>query len=98
MKKRHQNSGDTVYNTRQNFKPQHNETILSLQYCKLNRKKKESAQEWMGELNIKAIDCKCQKYDGRLEKKFINGLNDESIIAKIIKELTVLKDTCEVMH
>ena len=30
------------------FKPQHNETILSLQYCELIREKKESAEEWMG--------------------------------------------------
>ena len=31
-----------------------------------------------------------------LKEQFINGLNDDTIIAKIIKELTALKDTSKV--
>ena len=31
-----------------------------------------------------------------MKEHFINGLNDEIIIAKIIKEITALKDTTEV--
>ena len=30
------------------FKPQHNEMILSLQYCKLVRQQKENTKEWIG--------------------------------------------------
>ena len=36
------------------FKLQHNKNILPLQYCKLTRKQKENAKEWMGHLRLKA--------------------------------------------
>ena len=39
----------------------------------------------MGRLQI-------QEYDKGLKEQFINGLNNETITAKIIKELTALKD------
>ena len=29
------------------LKPEHNETLLSLQYCKLSRKSEQSVKEWM---------------------------------------------------
>ena len=88
-----QNSRRNACNTRQKFKPQHNETILSVQYFKLKRKSEESAWEWMGRLQIKAN--KYQIYDRRPKEQFINGLNDETT-AEIIKELTAQKDTSEV--
>ena len=34
-----------IYNVK--FIPQHNETILSIQYCKLSRVENETAEEWM---------------------------------------------------
>ena len=33
--------------------------------------------------------------DRRLKKEFINGINDETITTKVIKELIVLKDISE---
>ena len=50
----------------------------------------------MGRLKIKVTNCKYKEYDRRLKEQFINGLDDDTIIAKIIKELTALKDTREV--
>ena len=47
------------------FKQQHNETIWSLQYCKLKRKGLQYAQEWMGRLSIQATECKYQEYERR---------------------------------
>ena len=38
---------------KEQFRPEHNEMILSLQYCELHRKKKEPAQVWIGRLHIK---------------------------------------------
>ena len=38
-------------------KPQHNETILLLQYCKLSRDENDSAEEWMGCLGIKIVSA-----------------------------------------
>ena len=37
------------------------------------------------------MECKYQEYDGRLKELFINGLNNETTITKMIKELTALK-------
>ena len=42
----------------ENFKLQHNETILSVQYCKLIRQQSENAQEWADPLRIKMHECK----------------------------------------
>ena len=39
------------------FRPQHNETILSLQYCKLSRQSNENAEQWMGRLKLMAAEC-----------------------------------------
>ena len=47
-------------------------------------------------VQIKATECKYQEYARRLKGQFINDLNDETIIAMTIKELTVLKDTSQV--
>ena len=78
------------------FKPQHNATSLSLQYCKLNRKSGESMQEWMGRLQIKWQSANIRKMNRMMKKQSSNCMNDEAITAEIIKELIVLKDTSEV--
>ena len=44
----------------ENFKPQHNKTTLSLQYCKLIREERESTEEWVG----------CPKIKGNLARDF----------------------------
>ena len=90
-----QKSRRSVYYARRKIQTVAQNIILSLQYCKLKRKSRESVQEWMGRLHIMPY-CKYQEYDRRLKEKFINGLNSEAIIAEIIKELISLKDTSEV--
>ena len=68
---------------------------MSLQYCKLKRKVRNLPRNgWVDDK--KATDCNYQEYDIRLKEQFINGLNVETIIAEIIKELTTLSDTSEV--
>ena len=67
------------------FQSQHNETILSMKYCKLVRENRKSAEEW-----LKAII----KKDRRFKEHFINGIDD--MITEIIRELTVIKKTIEI--
>ena len=62
---------------KEKFRLQHNETILSLQYCKLQRKENESAQEWMGRHHIKVAECNYKEHNRQLKEQFINGINDE---------------------
>ena len=50
------------------FKPQHNEMILQLKYCKLVKKQSTNAEEWMGYLRIKENQCTCKEEDGRLKE------------------------------
>ena len=50
----------------------------------------------MDRLQIKVTYCKCQEYERRLKEQFTNGLDNETIIAEIIKELTDLNDTCDI--
>ena len=45
------------------LRPQHNETILSFQYCKLSRQGKEIAEEWMGRLRMNAAGGKYKEND-----------------------------------
>ena len=61
--------------------------ILSLQYCKLQRKENESTKELMGWLLIKAAECNYTDHD-RWLKEFINEINYERNYARNLKELT----------
>ena len=69
------------------FKMQHDETIVSLQYCKLVREE-ESAEELMDHLIIKANKCEYKERDGSLKEQFINEINDDDMMTEIIRELT----------
>ena len=69
------------------FRPQHNETILSLQYCTLGKQNDMTAEEWVGRLKIKATECKYKENDRRLKEQFINSISNEVITAEIIKDL-----------
>ena len=60
------------------FTPQHDEAILSLQYCKLLRHTDGSAEEWIGRLRITEIDQ-------RQRKQFINDINDHRMTVEIIR-------------
>ena len=59
------------------FKPQHNERILSLKYCKWIREENENAMKWMCYLRIKINKCGYRGKDRRIKEKFINGINDD---------------------
>ena len=61
------------------------------------RKEKSTICSRMDQLAvIKIIYSTYQEYDRRLKEQLINCLNNETTIAKIIKELTALKDTSEI--
>ena len=50
------------------FRSHHDETILSLQYCKWNTEDHETDEEWIGQLRVTANDCKyiftfCNTYE-----------------------------------
>ena len=62
-----------------NIKTQHNETIDSVQYCKLEREQKENAEEWMGYLRLQANGSGYKKKTEDKEK-FRNGISDEEMI------------------
>ena len=62
-----------------NFSPQYNETIRSLQFCKLVRQYDESTEEWMGRLRIAAIEYRYKELDGQLKEKFIHELSDSDV-------------------
>ena len=70
------------------FKPQFNETIKSLQFRKLYRVKDESAEEWMGRLQVAEAECNYRDVDRQLKEQFIHGLNDKSMLDEVIRELT----------
>ena len=68
-----------------------------LQYCKLAREQNESMKEWTGHLRIKANECRYKEKDWRLIEQFINAINDNDMITKIIRELTTIKKNNEIM-
>ena len=46
---------------KEKFRPQHNQMILSLKYCKLHRKENETVHKRMGRLHIKAAHMQLQR-------------------------------------
>ena len=53
--------------------------------------------EWMGYLIERANKSKHkEKYRKLKQQQFINGINDQTVMIKIIKESTVIKYTSEV--
>ena len=47
-----------------------------------------NVEEWMGHLRIKANECGYKERGRMLKEKIINGISDEEIMMKIIRELT----------
>ena len=77
------------------FKPQYNETIKSLKFRKIYRYDDENVEEWMGRLQVAAVECSYQEVDGQLKEQFLHGLNNKCMLEEIIKELTATKnDDC----
>ena len=69
------------------FQLQFNETMKLLQFRKLCRSEDESAEEWMGQLQIEAAECGYKEVDRQLKEQFIHGLNDKIMLDEIIREL-----------
>ena len=67
------------------FKPQYNETVKSLQFCKLIRQSNESAEEWMGRLRTAVVKCNYKEIDRQLKEQFMYGLNDEEILVQLLE-------------
>ena len=78
------------------FKPHFNETIKSLQFCKLGRQTKENTEEWMGWLRSVAVECKYREVDRQLKEQFIHGLNDIDMLKEIIRELTEAEESGDI--
>ena len=70
------------------FQPQFDETIQSLQFRKVCRSENDSAEEWMGQLQMAAAECGYKEVDRQLKEQFIHGLNDKIMLDEIIRELT----------
>ena len=64
------------------FRPQFNKTIKSLQFCKLSRQNGENAEEWMGRLWLSVIECNYKQLNRKLKEQFIHGLNDTDVLGK----------------
>ena len=45
---------------------------------------------------MKVNECKYKEKDRRLKEQFINGINDDKMMAEIIGELTTVKKTTEI--
>ena len=74
------------------FKSQHNEAC----YWKLVKQYDKREEEQMGCLRVKTTECNYKERDRRQKEQFINGIDDQAMMVKIIKELTAKKDTKEV--
>ena len=67
------------------FKLQHNETILPLQYCKLVREGKGSAEEWIGHLRVMANEGQYKERTRWQKEQFNNRINGNGVMTEIIK-------------
>ena len=49
-------------------------------------------QESMGMLQTKATECQYKEYDRLLTEQFINGLNVDGMVDRILSEVAIVKD------
>ena len=63
-------------------KPQRNETVPLLQYCKLSRSENYIAKELIDHLRVKAKKCRYKENNRQLKEQFINGISDDIITAE----------------
>ena len=42
----------------------------------------------MGRIRTAAVECKYKKVDRQLKEQFFHGLNDDEMLAEVIRELT----------
>ena len=67
--------------------PHWNHKVLAI--LKLKRKSQGSSKGRIDRWEIKVPNCKYKGYDRRLKEHFINGLDDETIIAEFIKNYSL---------
>ena len=48
----------------------------------------ENVKEWMGRLRVVTAECNYKELDLQLKEQFIHGLNDKTMLDKVIRELT----------
>ena len=78
------------------FRPQFNETIKSLQFCKLSRQNGKNAEEWMGRLWLSLIEYNCKELNRQLKEQFICDLNDIDMSGEIIMEFTKIHGSTDI--
>ena len=52
----------------------------------------------MGRLNLAAVDCNYKDIDGQLKEHFIHGINDNEMLAEIIREITKAGESTDVTN
>ena len=72
-------------------------TVLLLQYCKLSRDENKSDEEWKGHLKIRLNECNYEMHARQSKVPFTSGINDEMMTAEIIKEITTMQKTSDIM-
>ena len=50
----------------------------------------------MGRLRLPAVECNYKEIDRQLNEQFIHGLNDNDMLAEIIRELTTAEESTAV--
>ena len=53
-------------------------------------------EEWMGRLRLAAIGCNYREVDRQLKEQFLHGLNDNDMLAEIIRELTKAEESADI--
>ena len=72
---------------RKTFKPQFSETIKLLQFHKLAHCFNGCVEEWMAMLKTAVVACKYKAVHRLLKEQFIHALNDDKMLAEVIREL-----------
>ena len=54
-------------------------------------------EEWMGRLRTVAVKCNYPEIERQLKGQFIHELNDEEMLAEIIRELTKCDDNVTIL-
>ena len=50
----------------------------------------------MGRLRLAALECNYKEIDRQLKQQFVHGLNDNDMLAEIIRELTKMEEVSDV--
>ena len=70
--------------------------MKSLQFHKLGRHMNENAEEWVGRVRLTVVECNYKEIDWQLKEQFIHRLNDNDMLAEIIREITKAEENTPV--